>query len=452
MKQRDVLLLMDGIAPTIAGLLKAALAPMVARLEEVEKQLAEARAELASRPDIAAMVAAEVEKATADRFKAEPIDADAIERAIEERCARLEKRLDDLPEAASAADLERLAADQTEVRELVKGLPGPDGLAALVEKTVAAAFDPVTIGRSIDDRVAGAFATMTVPRNGADADPDITRAMVVEQVAAAMPTAEDVAARMPVPQPGKDADPDVTAALVRDEVAKAVAALPPALPGKDADHEVVRAMVLDAVAALPPAAPGKDASPEDIAAAVEKVLATWERPKDGAPVTIEQMQPVVDAAVDKAMAARPLPESGKDGRGIAGLLKDHEGYLVATFTDGATLRIARVDGEKGLDGFGFDDLDVVDEPTAFVLRFTKGERVKEFRLAKPTLADSYRGVWRDRPHKAGDAVTHGGSLWIALRDTKEKPESGDDWRLAVKKGRDGKDGEAPKPPPTIKLK
>ena len=44
-------------------------------------------------------------------------------------------------------------------------------------------------------------------------------------------------------------------------------------------------------------------------------------------------------------------------------------------------------------------------------------------------------------YEKGDAVTHGGSYWIAKRDTSETPGKSDDWRLAVKRGRDGKDAE-----------
>jgi integrin beta 3 len=53
-----------------------------------------------------------------------------------------------------------------------------------------------------------------------------------------------------------------------------------------------------------------------------------------------------------------------------------------------------------------------------------------------------RGVWKEGPYSRGDGVTLGGEFWIARRDTKLRPIYGpnSDWRLAVKKGRDGKDG------------
>jgi hypothetical protein len=422
---------------------------------------------------IRALVDEEVARRVAELPPAVPgksVTVDDVQPMIETGIA---KAVAALPPAITLEDLRPVvdAAAKAAVAELPPR-PTAAEVAALIPApkngTCVTADDVLPM---LEDLVAGAFATIAPPENGKDADPEITRALVVdevrkvvanlppaptaEEIAALLPkvpTAEEVAAAMPEPPAGKDADPDVTAALVKDEVAKAVAALPPALPGKDADPEIIREMVREEVAQLPPAEPGKDATPDQIAAEVEKVLATWERPKDGVSVTVEQLLPAIESTIDKAMAARPLPEDGKQGRGVAALLKDHEGYLIATYTDGATARIARVDGENGKDGLGFDDLEVVDEGVAFVLRFAKGDQVKEFRLAKPTLADSYRGVWRDGAHKAGDTVTYGGSFWIALRDTKERPENGDDWRLAVKKGRDGKDVEAPKTPRPVKLK
>jgi hypothetical protein len=71
---------------------------------------------------------------------------------------------------------------------------------------------------------------------------------------------------------------------------------------------------------------------------------------------------------------------------------------------------------------------------------TDGE-VVERTLRSPSLL--YRGVFRDGDqYDGGDAVTYGGSLWVALRATTTKPGDGSpDWRLAVKKGRDGRDAK-----------
>jgi hypothetical protein len=86
-------------------------------------------------------------------------------------------------------------------------------------------------------------------------------------------------------------------------------------------------------------------------------------------------------------------------------------------------------GERGVDGLGFDDLEV-----------------KEFRWDKPappTLADAYQGIWNaSSEYKRGNVVTCGGSSFLALRDGPGKPETADcGWILWVKRGRDGKDGK-----------
>jgi hypothetical protein len=80
----------------------------------------------------------------------------------------------------------------------------------------------------------------------------------------------------------------------------------------------------------------------------------------------------------------------------------------------------------------------VDERTlAFV--FTRGDEQKRFEKSWPVVID--RGTFKmGDTYKHGDAVTYGGSLFIAKRDTlsTEKPEDGSGaFRLAVKRGRDG---------------
>ncbi|MDX0487531.1 hypothetical protein GOL97_26125 [Sinorhizobium medicae] len=147
------------------------------------------------------------------------------------------------------------------------------------------------------------------------------------------------------------------------------------------------------------------------------------------------------AELEKRLAeaeARSAPVS------VAGALIDRTGSLVLTMSDGTTKDLGPIvgrDGDPGKDGLGFDDLDVsYDGEKTITLKFTQGERVKEFAFTMPVVID--RGVYRDgSEYKAGDGVTWGGSFWIAQKDTSAKPDAGDDWRLSVKRGRDGKHGE-----------
>lgn len=60
--------------------------------------------------------------------------------------------------------------------------------------------------------------------------------------------------------------------------------------------------------------------------------------------------------------------------------------------------------------------------------------------ARPAFEDA--GVWtEDKSYQRGNGVTENGSFWLAKRNTMfgEKPGASDAWRLAVKRGRDGKD-------------
>lgn len=60
-------------------------------------------------------------------------------------------------------------------------------------------------------------------------------------------------------------------------------------------------------------------------------------------------------------------------------------------------------------------------------------------------AFKYMGVYqRAQAYPRGAGVTFGGSVWIAAKDTvlpPGTPEGRNDWTLAIKRGRDGKDGE-----------
>lgn len=95
--------------------------------------------------------------------------------------------------------------------------------------------------------------------------------------------------------------------------------------------------------------------------------------------------------------------------------------------------------KDGKDGLGFDDMSIeYDGRRSFSLVFVKGERRETAELRMPVVLDA--GFWKEgNSFEQGDGVTHGGSYWIAQKDTTTKPEIGNpDWRLAVRKGRDAK--------------
>lgn len=183
---------------------------------------------------------------------------------------------------------------------------------------------------------------------------------------------------------------------------------------------------------------GKDADPEAIA---------------------ESFRPIAENIVSEAVAAGiaklPPPEKGEkgdqgqpgadgaDGRGVADLLVDRDGNLVATFDDGRMKSLGFVQGKDGepgkdgRDGFSLEgfDCEAIDERTVKLL-FQRGDVAHSYELTFPVPI--YRGVFKDgTDYERGDMTTWAGSLWHCDEATKAKPGEGP-WTLATKKGRDGK--------------
>jgi hypothetical protein len=233
---------------------------------------------------------------------------------------------------------------------------------------------------------------------------------------------------------------------------------------------VVTKAITEAVAALPRPVDGKDGRDVDpamletiVASYVTKAVAGLPVPKDGASVTVDDVAPLIAAEVTKAVAAIP---KAIDGVGLSDAVISRDGELVLTFTDGRTKTVGVVvgavadpveverlitkmvdaiprpkdgkDGAPGADGLGFDDFDVVwDAEKGALIRFSQGERVKEFVWPVPRDGGVYRP---GNLYRKGVMVTAQGSLWSAQEDTRERPGDGSKaWRLAVKRGRDGRD-------------
>ena len=164
----------------------------------------------------------------------------------------------------------------------------------------------------------------------------------------------------------------------------------------------------------------------------------------------------VDEIVDKVAAMIPVPKDGKDGiDGKDG--KDAEPVSEAAIADAVAARFERRfsdlvlswerqarDGveraidkmpapKDGKDAVPIESLEITQDERDITIKLGDVERT----IRLDTILD--RGVWEQRAYEKGDAVSYGGSLWIAQQNTEDAPGTSKAWRLAVKRGRDGKD-------------
>lgn len=273
-------------------------------------------------------------------------------------------------------------------------------------------------------------------------------------------------------------------AIVADEVRKVVAELPAAAAGpkgedgKDAPPIDFAQVVNEVIAHLPAprdGAPGKDADPgairELVFAEVERAVGEIPKPKDGLPGTpgkdAEPIHPdtvqlmvsrmVVDE-VARAVNAIPRPRDGSNGRdgrdGTPGQdalqidplpgIEDGKTYLRGTWAchKGG---LARFDGQQWrcvMRGIHYEtDVLSDDGRTRTRKTFYSDDTSAEFVSHSPAML--YREVFRDgTDYTRGDCVTYDGSVWICVVDVaKAKPGTTPDWKLAVRRGGEGKPGK-----------
>jgi collagen type III alpha len=132
-------------------------------------------------------------------------------------------------------------------------------------------------------------------------------------------------------------------------------------------------------------------------------------------------------------------EPGRDGRDGLNGLQGERGDKGIDGNDG-------INGKNGRDGLGFDEMEPFEDECTFGLTFKSGDQIKKVHWSKPSIADRHKGVWREGEYQRGDTAQQDGSIFLALRDTKQKPGMPDSgWLLVVKRGQHGKDGKDGKP-------
>lgn len=254
-----------------------------------------------------------------------------------------------------------------------------------------------------------------------------------------------------------EVDMDAVRALVDASVADAVAALPKPRDGKDVDPDELRMIVathvLEAMLTVPKPEDGRTPTPEEIRALVIEQVALIPAPKDGTSVTADDVLPQLREQVATAIAAMPVP---KDGASVT--IADVE-PLIQRMADSWALDFERraqgvleravermpkpKDGKDGADALQLEDFGaaLADDGRTLVLTLGAGERQVRRELKLPVVLD--RGVFSEAPdarYVKGDGVSFGGSFHIAQVDNPQgKPGASKDWRLACKRGRDGRD-------------
>lgn len=167
-----------------------------------------------------------------------------------------------------------------------------------------------------------------------------------------------------------------------------------------------------------------------IADEVKSQVSQLPSPEPAKSLTAADIEPMVRAEVEKAVAAIP---PAKDGAGAAGAMIDRDGNLILTMTNGEVKNLGPVVGKNGADlsevTFEYDG------ERTLTIKGKGGEITKRL----PIPMD--KGYYRDGmgPCEKGDIVTHDGTAWIALKDTNTRPgpDAKEDWRLFARKGRDG---------------
>jgi hypothetical protein len=420
---------------------------------------------------VQAMVAAEVAKAPRPK-DGESVTVDDVRPVISAEVARAVGELpkQEVRAAVVAADLDRMIADRVAVAmaAIPPALPGKDIDPIVVQAMIAAEVaklprpkDGVTLGElrpAIDDAVssavASAVASLPKPKDGESITIDDITPMVRDEVSRAI---------RDLPAPPEPIDMALIERFVSDRVAVAVAAIPPALPGKDVDPVVVqamvaaevaklprpkdgesieestiRSMVADAVSAIPAPKDGESISEDAVRSmvveAVNQIVGAWSPPQDGHTPTEEELAPLVEAAVGRAVSALP---KANDGVGIADMIVNGDGRLAVVLTDARRLDAGKVvpDAVEGPPGRSVKDADV-NEDGVLVLTMSDGETIVAGAVVGPPGKDI-----------KGDAGRGVASLRIVANDLVATFTDGDEQLIGRVVGKPGKPGQSIKGDP-----
>lgn len=260
-------------------------------------------------------------------------------------------------------------------------------------------------------------------------------AQAKQEAADATKRANDLAASLRQPEDGKSVTAEDVLPLLEGLVSKRIAEIPAPKDGASVTLDDVRPVIEEAV---------------------RREIEALPRPQDGKSVTLDELRPVVVDEVKAAVSAIEIPEprDGEDGRDALHLEilpaidldKSYPRGSYAKHAGGLWRAFEQTHGMRGweviVEGLAEHRIEQIDERTfEAVSVLSSGAEVRKS-VSIPVVID--RGVFKaDSEYRSGDGVTWGGSYWVATKDEpagKPGEPGSDGWRLAVKRGRDGKDG------------
>lgn len=268
-------------------------------------------------------------------------------------------------------------------------------------------IDPVEFGKQMAAIVREATAPMLARIDALEKQiSDIPSGIDVDAVA------KSAAALIPA-----HADPEIDV----DAIAKAAAELIPTPKyGADADMNALKSHLEDLVKELPAPKDGTDGKDADMAELKLHLAELVKHVNLPAPPSVDEVAAVFE-------------------RRFSDLTLSWERQARDTFERAVDRMPAPKDGRDALPLESFD-LSLAEDGRTVTVKMQAGDKVLEKSLKIASVID--RGAYKSQSeYECGDAVTHGGSLWIAQQDSPEGAPGmgGKGWRLAVKKGRDGKD-------------
>lgn len=313
------------------------------------------------------------------------------------------------------------ATIERQVADAVSRIPKPeDGKSVTLDDVMPA----------ICEAVKNVASTIRIPEDGKSVDEEQVKTVLDGIKKDAESTINAVIAAIPVPKNGEDADPEMVREIVTQEVSKAFNAID--IPKPVAPIEEIDSLVK-----------------EQVSEAFKSIRV----PEDGKTVPVEDVQRMVDEAVTKAMSSVRMPKDGDPGRDAAHIeilpaIDAQKSYARGTFAKHAGGLWRSFETTAGMKGWeciveGVQSLDVsmpTERECVVSIKSSSGaEQIKNFVL--PVMI--YRNVFKEgNEFERGDVVTWGGSLWHCNAQTNEKPGDGSkSWTLAAKKGRDGSDAK-----------